>query len=240
MAVSIPRPAATSVVIRTASAGPGFEVLMVRRHDNVAFMGGAFVFPGGRVDEHDCANAASEQASAGASRFVDLSAEHERAHRLAAVRELQEEAGVTVSAADLVPFAHWVTPEVETRRYDTRFFVAAMPADQVAAHDDYETTEIAWLSPADAIARGTIGEILLPPPTWTTLKQLARFARVPDVFIWARPTPIVRIQPALFRSESLTMLTLPGDPTYPAIDGWEIPEDTRFLLQDGRWRPVPA
>jgi hypothetical protein len=154
------------------------------------------------------------------------------------VRELEEEAGVAVDPADLVPLAHWVTPESETRRYDTLFFLVLMPDGQEAAHDYGETTELAWLRPGEAVNRSRGGEIMLPPPTWTTLKRLARFASTDDVFAWARRTPIPTIQPALVRDAQQTMLTLPGDPTYPTVDGWEIPEDTRFVLHDGRWQPV--
>jgi hypothetical protein len=57
---------------------------------------------------------------------------------------------------------------------------------------------------------------------------------------WAASQRIVRVQPLLFRDPARTMLTLPGDPTFPAIDGWEVPEDTRFVLQDGQWRPIRA
>ena len=240
MAVVIPRPASTVVVARELE-GSRFDVLMVRRHDNVAFMGGAYVFPGGRVDDQD-SNVAESNARPpdGVSRFPDLTPDRELVYRAAAARELQEEAGLRVDVSDLIPFAHWVTPEIETKRYDTRFFLIAMPPGQEPRHDNHETTDLQWLSPAAAIERSLAGELMLPPPTWTTLKQLARFNTVADAFAWARATRIVTIQPAFFRDENKTMLTLPGDPTYPPIEGWEIPEDTRFLLRDGRWRPVPA
>ena len=240
MSVAIPRPAATVVVIR-ASSPAGYEVLLVRRNDKVAFMGGAYVFPGGRVDDKDTAIAQTHTPPATTeSRFPDLTAERELVYRVAATRELEEEAGVRVPPADLVPFAHWVTPEVETRRYDTRFFLVEMPPDQEARHDESEATDLSWLSPADAIARCLDDEILLPPPTWTTLKRLARLPSIGEALAWAAATRIVTIQPGLVRDEQKTMLTLPGDPTYPPIAGWEVPEDTRFLLRDGRWRPVPA
>ncbi len=212
---------------------------MVRRNDKVAFMAGAYVFPGGRVDEADTAHAqANPFASGEPSRFRDLTPEGERSFRVAAVRELHEDAGVRVDAADLVPIAHWVTPEIETRRYDTRFFLVGMPAGQEAKHDESETTELAWLPPDEAISRSRRGEIMLPPPTWTTLKRLGRCASMDDAFRWAQSTAIPTVQPGFFRDEQRTMLTLPGDPSHPTIDGWEVPEDTRFLLQDGRWQPV--
>lgn len=221
MAVVTPRPAATVVVVRDAAEG--FEVLMVRRNDSVAFMAGAYVFPGGRVDDADLQRAGGDEAAA---------------FRLAAVRELEEEASVRVSAADLVLIAHWVTPEIEARRYDTRFFLVRLPEGQQATHDASETTELAWMTPRDAIQRCERGEILLPPPTWTTLKRMQRHPTVSDLFEWARRVAIPRVQPNFHQDDEQTVLTLPGDPTYPTIDGWDVPEDTRFSLQDGQWRPV--
>jgi 8-oxo-dGTP pyrophosphatase MutT (NUDIX family) len=211
---------------------------MVRRNDKVAFMAGAYVFPGGRVDEADVARAQSMTVGDPPRRFSDLTPEEELPYRIAAVRELEEEAAVRVDAAALVPIAHWVTPEIETRRFDTRFFLVEMPAGQQARHDEGEMTALAWLTPADAINRARCGDLMLPPPTWTTLKRLARHRTLGELFAWAVGTPIVRVQPQFLRDETRTMLTLPGDPTYPPMDGWEVPEDTRFLLQEGRWRPV--
>jgi 8-oxo-dGTP pyrophosphatase MutT (NUDIX family) len=223
MTVATPRPAATVVVVRETASGEGFEVLMVRRNDNVAFMAGAYVFPGGRVDDAELARAGGDEAAA---------------FRMAAVRELAEEAGVHVDSSELVLIAHWVTPEIEIRRYDTRFFLVRMPKGQEARHDAGETTELTWLTPRAAIERCERGEIMLPPPTWTTLKRMQRHATIDELFEWARSVAIPRVQPHFYEDEHQTVLTLPGDPTYPTIDGWDIPEDTRFLLRDGQWRPV--
>ena len=224
MAISIPRPAATVVVVRDGTAGEGFEVLMVRRTDRAAFMAGAYVFPGGRVEEDDVRTAGGDD---------------ERAFRLAGARELLEEASVTIDADDLVWFAHWITPEVETRRYDTRFFMTHMPAGQQARHDNDETTEFAWLAPEEAIVRCQRGDIVLPPPTWTTLKRMQRHRRGEDLFAWARAVgAIPAVQPQLVKDPGQTVLTLPGDPTYPTIAGWDVPDDTRFVFKEGRWLPV--
>lgn len=221
----------------SADARP--EVLLVRRNDKVAFMAGAYVFPGGRVDDDDVAGANRLKPAVGESRFSDLTPDEEWPYRVAAVREVREEANVTIDAAGLIPFAHWVTPEIETRRYDTRFFLARMPHGQTARHDEGEMTELEWLTPLDAVTRCASGAILLPPPTWTTLKQLARFVSVAAALQWARSKPIVRVMPGFIKDEVQTMLTLPGDPLHPTIPGWEIPEDTRFVLQEGkRWTPV--
>lgn len=239
--IAAARPAATVIVLRDGPAtslrgSEPFEILMVRRNDKVAFMAGSFVFPGGRVDAGD-RPAAGEPVRA--ATFADLSDAEEAAYRLAAVRELQEEAGVSITVNDLYPFAHWVTPEIETRRFDTRFFLARMPPGQDAVHDAGEVTALEWLSPREAIARFERRELLLPPPTWTSIRQLAQRASVDDVMQWARTRKIVRVMPGVVQTGDEMMLTLPGDPLFPAIPGWEVPEETRFVLQDGaRWQPL--
>jgi 8-oxo-dGTP pyrophosphatase MutT (NUDIX family) len=226
------RPASTVVVLRP---GNPFEILMVRRNDKVAFMAGSYVFPGGRVDENDRPGADAQLPRA---TFRDLSDADESAFRAAAVRELQEEANVRITIDDLHPFAHWVTPEIETRRFDTRFFIARMPEGQIAKHDESETTALEWLSPRAAIERFNRRELLLPPPTYISIRQLEPRASIDDVFRWAKSRPIARVMPGFFKNGDEVTLTLPGDPTFPTIPDWEVPEETRFVLQDGaRWQP---
>lgn len=282
MSVVEPRPASTVVVVRGLPDRPeGFEVLLVRRNDKVAFMAGAHVFPGGRVDPGDAVADPSAGCDGVATlgRFQDLPAAHEIAYRVAAARELLEEAGLLLARAvdgsqvspetvaqvrsrlvagetlvtaleahglclaldAFVALAHWVTPDVEPRRYDTRFFLARVPDGQTALYDASETTELRWMRPSDAIADCRRGDILLPPPTWTTLRQMALRASLDDLFAWAGSKPIVRVQPRLLRDERQTVLTLPGDPSMPAPPGWDVPEDTKFVLEEGRgWRPARA
>ncbi len=227
------RPAATVVVLR---AGDPFEFLLLRRNDKVAFMAGSYVFPGGRVDpaDHPAPGSALPPPT-----FADLSDAEEAAYRQAAVREVMEEANVTLDPADLAPLAHWVTPEVEIRRYDTRFFVARMPAGQDPRHDAGEMTALEWMSPKAAIAKFERRELLLPPPTWTTIRQLEKLASIDEVFAWARRLTIVRVMPGFIKTDTVTMLTLPGDPLFPAMPDWEVPEETRFVLEEGaRWQPL--
>ena len=234
------RPASTVIVMRpsTSISGDLFEILMVRRADKVAFMAGSYVFPGGRVDDGD---RPAPGARLSPATFPDLNDEDEAAYRTAAVRELQEEANVEITVGDLHPFAHWVTPEIETRRFDTRFFLARMPEGQQAKHDDNETTALEWLSPREAIARFERRELMLPPPTWTSIRQLAKRSSIDDVFRWAASRQIVRVMPGFLKSDREFILMLPGDPLLPTIPGWEIPEETRFVLQEGgRWEPTKA
>lgn len=270
------RPAATVIVLRPAEPAP-FEVLLVRRSDQVAFMAGAHVFPGGRVDDTDLAEPADACDGLDTlGRCVDLAPHDEARYRVAAIRELLEEAGVLLArgphgmagagtatavraslppessfvahlaaqglrvALDAVmPFAHWVTPEIEIRRFDTRFLLARLPEGQTASHDAGETTALDWLTPPEALARCAHGEIKLPPPTWTTLTRLARFASIDDAWQWASCTPIVRVQPVFARHEGTTAVMLPGDPAYPLPPGCEPLDVTRFeLVEGGGWRPV--
>ena len=288
MTVGVLRQAATVVLLRSASSdqarsAPQLEVFLVRRHDNIAFMGGAHVFPGGRVDAADYLADAGQVCDGIATvnaRMHDLSADAAIAHHVAATRELFEEAGILLARRDgaivsidadastrfaayrqqlvagtmsllelasherlrfaldeLGYFAHWVTPEVETKRFDTRFFAAAAPANQEAAHDDGETTHGEWMRPVDAIARCMEGEIALPPPTWTTLRQLEAFATVEDAMAWARTREVPRVQPRLVQNGDTRIVSLPGDADCPGVAGFSVRE-TRFLLSGGRWNPL--
>jgi 8-oxo-dGTP pyrophosphatase MutT (NUDIX family) len=212
-----PKPASTVLLLRDDEHG--LEVFLVRRHDNVAFMAGAYVFPGGRLDEAD--------RQSGIEPF-----------QAAAVRELHEETGVRLPPDALVPWAHWVTPASEPRRYDTRFFAAHAPSDQTPVHDNQETVDGAWMTPGRAIARCRAGEILLPPPTWITLRELEPFATAADAIDWARRRTIVRRQPDLVERDGRKILFMPGDPDHP-VGAIDVPGvETRFVLVDGRWRPM--
>ena len=275
------RPAATVLVLRDSPAGP--EVFMVRRHEGTAFMGGAHVFPGGRVDAADAdGNDSWSDGIAHAAQQLDgLPATEAIAYHVAAARELFEEAGVLLArhpngdfvslagAADhdrlkadrprvhggatslravierehlrlaldaLVLFSHWVTPPIDSRQFDTRFFMTRVPPHQTPAHDDTETTHSLWVRPAEAIAQSMRDEIVLPPPTWSTLRELEPFASVEDALSWARQRPVIRRMPKALEQDGHRMLVMPGDPLHPDPAGDDSPAETRFVLIDGRWR----
>jgi hypothetical protein len=138
----------------------------------------------------------------------------------------------------LALFAHWVTPAVETRRFDTYFFLAAAPAAQDAAHCEHETTAGLWIRPSEAIDRCRRGDIALPPPTWTTLRALSRLDGIDAAWSWARAQAVARIEPCFRHEEDgARLVMLPGDPDCPPVDGFAA-DETRFLLESGRWRPL--
>jgi 8-oxo-dGTP pyrophosphatase MutT (NUDIX family) len=283
--VANPRPAATVVVLRDSSEGP--EVFMVRRHADTAFMGGAHVFPGGRVDkaDRDGDDGWCDGIAHAAGQLPDLPPSDAVAYHVAAARELFEEAGVLLArhaggefvslagaqdharfkqdrttvhgqattlraviererlrlALDtLVLFAHWVTPPIDTRQFDTRFFMTRVPPHQTPAHDDTETTHSIWMTPADAIEQSENGAIVLPPPTWSTIRELEPFASVDDALAWARRRRVVSRQPLMLEQDGVRMLLAPGDPLHPDPPGDEPLAETRFIFVDGRWRPERA
>jgi len=137
----------------------------------------------------------------------------------------------------LAVFAHWVTPDIEPRRFDAYFFLAVEPEAQDASHCGRETTVGVWMRPGEALTRCRHGEIALPPPTWTTLRQLETFATVDAAMAWARACPVPRIQPKSMFQGSTRIVTLPGDPAYPAVAGFSARE-TRFAIENGRWRAI--
>ncbi len=129
--------------------------------------------------------------------------------------------GLVLRADLLVPWARWITPEGEPRRFDARFFAAALPAGQVATGHAAESDHIAWLRPADAITAARAGEMSLFPPTAATLNDFAvADAAVPagadgTAAILAAPPPIEPVRPRLVREDGQAWLYLPDEVGYP-------------------------
>jgi 8-oxo-dGTP pyrophosphatase MutT (NUDIX family) len=103
--------------------------------------------------------------------------------------------GLVLRSDLLRPWAHWITPEVEQRRFDTRFFVAALPPGQRTRDVGGEADQVAWVRPADALDRAKNGEIFLMPPTYRTLGELSAYEKVPDVL--AAEREIVTLMPKI-------------------------------------------
>lgn len=99
------------------------------------------------------------------------------------VLEWLRQSGAAVDGAAMRPWVHWVTPEVERHRYDTRFLVAAIPAGQQAHDLGQESTESVWSSPTDALELARTGSMPMLPPTVDALQQLARFSSVSEILL---------------------------------------------------------
>jgi 8-oxo-dGTP pyrophosphatase MutT (NUDIX family) len=183
------RVAASLILLRDGPGGA--EVLLVKRNPEQRFMGGAWVFPGGSVGPGD-----------GDERHT-------------ALRELEEEAGVTLAPdAELVRYSRWITPAQVKVRFDTHFFVARAPEGAEATVDGSECVEARWLTPAEALEAGRSEEILLVFPTIKHLEQLAEHAGVDDTLAAARERRVMPVEPRVLTDGGVARVVLPGEPGY--------------------------
>jgi 8-oxo-dGTP pyrophosphatase MutT (NUDIX family) len=191
--VTAPRQAATVILLR--GGAEQLELLLVRRTPGARFMGGVWVFPGGAVDAGEGAG--------------------DDAHRAAAIRELREEAGVMLGdPGDLVKFSRWITPAAVQIRFDTHFFLAALPPGQEPRVDGEECVDLGWFTPRSALEAHRAGEIALVFPTIKHLEQLSDFASVDDLLAYARGRDVLPVQPKVLLEGEVARVLLPGDPGY--------------------------
>jgi 8-oxo-dGTP pyrophosphatase MutT (NUDIX family) len=271
--VMTPLPSATVVLLRDAPTG--LEVFMLRRHGQSDVLGGAYVFPGGKVDAEDAEWA--ERMDLPPARLHALLAEPELSEEtaaalfVAAIREMFEEAGVlladvtpeaaraawealrsgprfgellegsgiVLAASQLQPWSRWITPErpsVGRKRFDTRFFVAAMPPGQEATHDTHEATESLWVAPKTALRQYWDGVIDMAPPQIMSLAHLARHASVASVLQAARERTPPCIRPQPFDTEGGRTLCYPGDPAHDE-PVQALPGPTRLHYRNKRFEP---
>jgi 8-oxo-dGTP pyrophosphatase MutT (NUDIX family) len=197
-AETVPRQAATVILLRGGEQA--LEVLLVKRNPASRFMGGAWVFPGGAVDSRE--------------------GEGDAAHRAAALRELREEAGVTLAdPAALVKFSRWITPAEVKIRFDTHFFLAPIPAGEQAGVDGHECVDLGWFTPSAALRAGRDGQILLVFPTIKHLEQLDAFSSADALLEHARGREVLPVQPRVLVTGETARVLLPGEPGYEAAGG---------------------
>jgi 8-oxo-dGTP pyrophosphatase MutT (NUDIX family) len=188
-AVTEPRQAATAMVLRDGASG--LEVLLVQRNPEAKFMGGAWVFPGGAVHEAD------------------------GDHADAALRELEEEAGLDLQDPGLlVPFSRWITPAALKVRFDTVFFIAAAPDSATPEVDGAECVEARWIRPRDALDAYARGEMTLVFPTIKHLEALAELGSVDDAITSAGERHVEAVEPRVVTGDGTARVVLPGEPGY--------------------------
>jgi len=211
--------AATVILLRDVPGG--VETLMLRRNSKLAFAGGMWVFPGGRVDDADAAGLSPED---------DLGVA-----RRAAVREALEETGLAITEPDLVPFSHWTPPDAAVKRYLTWFFVARAPDGEVAI-DQGEIHAQEWMRPADAMRRRNALEIELLPPTWVTLERLAPFASVTAALEDARRREPERFTTRFAHTPEGGITCWEGDAAYETGDASLPGGRNRLWMLPSGWR----
>jgi 8-oxo-dGTP pyrophosphatase MutT (NUDIX family) len=173
-------PAATVVLVRDGARG--LEVLYLRRSASVDFHGGAWVFPGGRIDPEDYPSGRADDVDAAARR--------------AAAREAREEAGLVVDAATLRHFAHWTTSVGAPKRFATWFFAGRTSGGEVRV-DGGEISEHRWLRPDEALAAQRAREIELPAPTFVTSTWLAAVGSASEALALFASRPVERFRPRI-------------------------------------------
>jgi 8-oxo-dGTP pyrophosphatase MutT (NUDIX family) len=194
-----PRQAATVILLR--GGGERLEVLLAKRNPAQRFMGGAWVFPGGAVDTDD--------------------GEGTAAHRAAGVREVAEEVGIELPGPDaLVRFSRWITPAMVKIRFDTHFFLAAVPDDVTATPDGSETVDADWFTPQGALDAYARDEIVLVFPTIKTLESLAGFTTADELLAFARDRKVEPVEPRVVGDGPSARIVLP-DVTSPKASGDE-------------------
>lgn len=139
------------------------EVLMLRRNRQLKSFGGAWVFPGGRVDEND---------GPGLS-------EIERA-KAAAIRETMEETGLDIAGVEMATLSCWIPPVQEKRRFSTWFFIVRA-ADSAVQIDQGEIHDYQWVCPREFIGKIPSSDIMIMPPTFVSLKKLTEHSSVDSV-----------------------------------------------------------
>lgn len=233
-----PIPAATLVIFRDAMDGPP-DLLMVERAKQMVFAGGAWVFPGGRIDPGDytLANA--------------IAPYEDGPSRIAAIRETIEEAGLPVgldplpppealatlraalhageyfatalaaagTALDvdrLQPFARWLPAHAHMRIFDTRFFLARLPADAPCASvDETENVRLRWTTAQALLDEADAGRATIIYPTRRNLERLACYDDFEAAVADARAYPVRTITPYLEERDGLPHLCIPDDLGYP-------------------------
>lgn len=167
------RPAATVVLLRDGA--DGLEVWLQQRATTLAFAAGMYAFPGGRVDDDEDISAVTHDVSAEVTVWGDDDFSVVRAHLAAAARETWEESGVRLNPAALTPWARWVTPPGDTRRFDARFYLATCPPDQRPEPLTGEVAAGSWFVVRAAVDAFAAGALPMWPPTISTLTSLAEF-----------------------------------------------------------------
>lgn len=241
-----PKLAATILIVRD---DPAFEVLMVKRNDQIAFAGGALVFPGGKTNASDRDPAWADYALGWANHD-----EMQRELRIAGIREVYEEAGLLLArrrdggslgavCADVATrravdkgeknflelireldaqidldamavLGRWITPPIAPKRFDTWFLVAKAPADQLAVCDEWETVDLEWIEPAEAVRSGEAGERMVILPTRMNLKRLAEASSTEEALAQAKARPLISTQTRLEVRPEGKFMVLPEEGGY--------------------------
>ena len=217
-----PRASASVIIVR--AVGSQLEVLLVQRNANIKFHSGAWVFPGGKVDPTDI-----EQNANGDENSLA---------RIAAIRETQEEVGITLEATALTPFSHWLTPVQQPKRFSTWFFVAAVDGDVNPVIDESEIVDHIWLSPQEALEKQISKELILPPPTFVSLTKLLTLESTQNIDTFVSNLGFEKFAPRIVENDLGRIALYHGDAGFEQVDA-EIPGARhRLMMLKSGWKYI--
>lgn len=213
-------PLASASVVIVRDIGERLEVLLVQRNANIKFHGGAWVFPGGKVDSGDIEK--------------NMGGDEHSLARIAAVRETHEEVGISIETSSLTPFSHWLTPVQQPKRFSTWFFVTAVDANVQPVIDQSEIVDHVWLSPQAALAKQASKELTLPPPTFVSLTKLLALENTENIASFTANLGFEKFAPRIIENELGRIALYHGDAgfehTDPDIPG---PRHRLMMLKSG-------
>ncbi len=198
--MNAPYPSGTAVLLK--EAGDHFEILLLRRNTSLSFHGGAWVFPGGRVDPND---------------FTDKENDIAMAARNAAVRETREEAGVEILPESMILMSRWTTPEGLPKRFTAWFFATGI-SDALVRVDGKEIVEYCWIRPEIALDAHRGGEMQLPPPTFVTILAISEFGDIKTALSTLAKQPYLIFDPRISQTRDGVCFLYKGDAGYDMRD----------------------
>ena len=127
---------------------------------------------------------------------------------------------LSLRVKNIVPCAHWITPAIEPKRFDTRFFLAKVNSEQLATHDGFELTESFWIKPMDALKKFQNGEMNMILPTIKNIEKLAEFSSSTEAFNYFKDlgnNAIPAILPKFIKRDGQWIGFLPGEEGYENV-----------------------
>jgi hypothetical protein len=180
-----------------------------------------------------CREALEEARILPAQGVIDIERLHAALSAGQSFADLLTESRLKLTTERLVPFARWITPEAEQRRYDARFFMTLLPEGQQGRHDDHETVSSLWATPARLLEAFHAGDIFLAPPTLRAFELLADAPNIDAALALAERQTLDPICPRFVPSDP-PMLVLPGDPEHDVREP-RVAGPTRFTWRDGKF-----
>lgn len=191
--------AATILLLRDGDQG--LEILLLKRNSNAKNMADVWMFPGGKIDEEDAGETELERAARGG------------------LRELSEEADISLELDSLTTFSHWLTPAGQKRRFATWFFIGAAPENAIVKVDGEEMVEAVWISPNEAVNEHRAGRLRLPPPTVVSLLDVSESKTTAEAIERTRERQAPYFYPKIFANDPDDIVMLyPGDAGYERGD----------------------